>query len=179
MKKISLIVFCLILLLVTGCSSDKEESSTLEDLTSSSKEANSSIDSSGSGKLMCTRDASAGEGIEVDLNYEIEYENGYIQVLHSNEKITSSDSESLDEYEAAYKKIAANYKGLKYYDTEVTRTSTEVINDTVINYAKIDMDKLLDIEGEEDNVIKDGKVALSTWLEFAEQFGTTCEEVAE
>lgn len=179
MKKISLIALCLILLLVTGCSSDKEESSTVEDLTSSSKKANSSIDSNGSGKLMCTRDASAGEGIEVDLNYEIEYESGYIQVLHSNEKITSSNSESLDEYEEAYKKIAANYKGLKYYDTEVTRTDTEVINDTVINYAKIDINKLLDIEGEEDNVIKDGKVALSTWLEFAEQFGTTCKEVTE
>ena len=45
----------------------------------------------------------------------------------------------------------------------------------MINYGKIDTDKLLAIEGEEDNVIKDGKVKLDDWLDFAEQFGTKCE----
>ena len=40
---------------------------------------------------------------------------------------------------------------------------------------KIDTDKLLEIEGEEDNIIKDGKVKLDDWLDFAEQFGTKCE----
>ena len=76
-----------------------------------------------------------------------------------------------------YKKIAQNYDGLEYYDTNVTRTENTVVNDTTINYEKLDMDSLLAIEGEEDNVVEDGKVKLATWLAFAEKFGTVCEEV--
>ena len=68
------------------------------------------------------------------------------------------------------------YEGLKYYDNIVTRTDNSIISDTTINYAKIDIDKLLEIEGEEDNVIENGKVKLSTWLNFAKKFGVTCED---
>ena len=66
-------------------------------------------------------------------------------------------------------------KDLKYYDNTVKRTDNSVTSDTVINYGKIDIDKLLDIEGEEDNVIKNGKVKLDDWLEFTEKFGMKCE----
>ena len=51
-----------------------------------------------------------------------------------------------------------------------------IISDTIINYAKIDIKKLLEIEGEEDNVVKDGKVKLADWLSFAEKYGVTCED---
>ena len=61
------------------------------------------------------------------------------------------------------------------FKNTVTKTNNSVTSDTVINYGKIDTDKLLAIEGEEDNVIKDGKVKLDDWLDFAEQFGTKCE----
>ena len=98
-------------------------------------------------------------------------------ILHSIDKVISEDSASLDQYEKAYRGIAKNYEGLKYYDITITRDSNSVTNDVVINYGKIDTKKLLDIEGEEDNVIVDGKVALETWVGFAEQFGTVCEKV--
>ena len=65
--------------------------------------------------------------------------------------------------------------GLNYYDTAVVRTNDSVTNDTIINYGKIDINKLLEIEGEEDNIIVDGKAKVDSWLELAEQFGTECE----
>lgn len=182
MKKINIIgILLLIILLVTGCGNEVVTeggigSQSSGDIISSN---NNEIDTVGSGKLICTREASAGDGIEVDLSYEIQYSNGIIQVLHSVEKIISDSEDSLDEYEEAYKKIAGNYEGLKYYDTSVVRTDTTVTNDTTINYEKLDMDKLLEIEGADDNIVEDGKVKLSTWLNFAKKFGTTCEEIAK
>ena len=110
------------------------------------------------------------------MSYEVYYEDDYVTILHSTEEVTSDDSSVLDTYEEAYKNIFKQYEGLKYYDNIVTRTDNSIISDTTINYAKIDIDKLLEIEGEEDNVIENGKVKLSTWLNFAKKFGVTCED---
>ena len=126
-------------------------------------------------KLSCTRDADAGAGIDVNLSYEVYYQGEYIQILHSKEQVVTDDQDVLDEYENAYRSVDKNYEGLEYYDTSIVRTDNSVTDDTVINYGKIDIDKLLAIEGEEDNVIKDGKVKLDDWLEFTEQFGMKCE----
>ena len=97
--------------------------------------------------------------------------------MHSLEKVISTAQEDLDEYETAYQKIYKNYEGLKYYDNKITRTENSVTSDTTINYEKINIEKLIEIEGEEDNVIENGKVKLKSWLDFAEKFGTNCEEV--
>lgn len=91
------------------------------------------------------------------------------------EEVVSDDADTLDEYETAYINIYKNYEDLEYYDTSVVRTSNSVTNDTIINYKKIDTNKLLEIEGEEDNIIKDGKVKLDDWLDFTSQFGMECE----
>lgn len=175
MKKIiSLLIVLVSCFFITGCGN--------EEVTEKTPVVNknsilNSIDKAGSGKLKCSREAFANEGIDVELTNEIEYENGYIMILHSIDKVISEDSAGLDQYEKAYRSIAKNYEGLKYYDITITRDSNSVTNDVVINYGKIDTKKLLDIEGEEDNVIVDGKVALETWVGFAEQFGTVCEKV--
>ena len=177
MKKVfSLLIVLVSCFFITGCGN--------EEVTEKTPVVNknsilNSIDKAGSGKLKCSREAFANEGIDVELTNEIEYENGYIMILHSIDKVISDNKESLDQYEKAYRSIAKNYEGLKYYDITITRDSNSVTNDVVINYGKIDTKKLLDIEGEEDNVIVDGKVALETWVGFAEQFGTVCEKVEE
>ena len=177
MKKIvSLFIILICCFFITGCGDEELE----EKVPVVNKDSIlSSIDKTGSGKLKCSREAFANEGIDVELTNEIEYENGYIMILHSIDKVISEDSASLDQYEKAYRGIAKNYEGLKYYDITITRDSNSVTNDVVINYGKIDTKKLLDIEGEEDNVIVDGKVALETWVGFAEKFGTVCEKVEE
>lgn len=183
LSKLALIM--MIVVLLTGCGSN-ESSTTSNNANRNSNNSrsnesttpNSSVsesDTTGMEKLTCSREASAGSGVDVNLDYEIYYQGEYIQILHSTEQVVTDDQDTLDEYEDAYKGIYKNYEGLKYYDNTVTRTNDSVTSDTVINYGKIDTDKLLAIEGEEDNVIKDGKVKLDDWLDFAEQFGTKCE----
>ena len=174
-KRNSLLIIFICCLFITGCGSKDVESENTPVVNKVS--IMDSIEDGESGKLRCSREAFANEGIDVELTNEIEYKNGYITMLYSVDKITSSSQSDLDTYEDAYKKIAKNYEGLKYYDITITRSSNSVTNDVVINYEKIDTKKLLDIEGEEDNVIVNGKVALETWVGFAEQFGTVCEKV--
>ena len=57
------------------------------------------------------------------------------------------------------------------------RTSNSVLNETTINYDEIDIKKLLDIEGEEDNIIEDGKAKVDLYIALLKRFGGTCEDV--
>ena len=135
--------------------------------------SNSSVSSDGVKK--CTRTGTVTNG-STEMNYEVYYKGEYVVLLHSTEKIISDSSSVLDTYEEAYKNIFKQYEGLEYYDNKVTRSSNSVTNEITINYEKIDMGKLLDIEGEENNVIENGKVKLDTWLSFAKKYGVTCED---
>ena len=149
--------FLISILFITGCKSETE------------KEA------SKLSVINCTRNASA-DNAKVSLEYKVYYKGDYVRILNSIEKITSSSSSVLDEYEEAYKKIFSAYDGLDYYENTITRKDNSVISETTINYGKIDTDQLLEIEGEEDNVIEDGKVKVSTWISFAEKLGATCDD---
>ena len=167
MKRNKLILIIVLLLLVTGCFHKKPSEYKIK----STADLNNK-----SGSMTCSRKADADSGVTPSFKYYITYRNNEILVLHSIEKITAQDSNYLNQYEQAYKNINKNYKGLNYYDSKVIRTNDSVTRDTVINYEKIDTDKLLSIEGEEDNIIKNGKAKLNTWLSFARKFGTICHE---
>ena len=170
MKKNSIIVIiCIILLLITGCSSSKKKKSTNRIDTTKEEMIHEH----------CTRGGNAGSGVEVSLNYDLYHTGEILNILVSEEKVTSENQSSLDKYEEAYKQIHENYKGLDYYDAKVERTDTTVTSTININYDKIDIKKLLDIEGEEDNIIENNKAKVTKWIELAEKFGTKCEEVKE
>lgn len=162
----------LMLLLVTGCNNGTETNSNATTNNNSDAIIGNSVDTS---IINCTREATAKDNIEASFNYQIYYKGDYITLLHATEKVSSTDSNNLDTYENAYKNIKKRYNGLKYYDTKITRDDTSVTNDTTINYEKIDTNKLLEIEGSEDNVIENGKVKLETWMKFAKKLGVTCD----
>lgn len=186
-KIISLLLLIIIAITLVGCG-NKKENSTSTNTTTNQTTTVTNPDSYNRGSLnipetevanmekkVCTRQGSGEDSSEVKLNYTLYYQGEYLQILHSIEQVITEDQEILDQYQNAYINIYKNYETLEYYETSVIREKDSVTNDTVINYAKLDTDKLLEIEGEEDNIIKDGKVKLDDWLEFAEQFGTTCE----
>lgn len=181
-KKISLfLIVCCLVLVSCGCSKENNEGESNTDVTGTTTIKETIVDEdfnrNGTGMLKCKTKAEAGTGIDVDLSYTIKYKNGNILELISVQKVASDSDDSLDLYENAYSNIAMNYDGLNYYDTKIVRDSNSVTYTITINYDKIDIKKLLAIEGEEDNIIKSGKAKLSLWLELAGKMGTTCEEV--
>ncbi len=166
MKKISLII-TLILLSFVALACSKEEATTdgkIDSIEEVTKKR---------GTLICTRSATSTNS-EPFFQYTIDYNNDKILKLHSIEGITSTDSSILDTYYDSYEKISSYYKDLKYYDTNVTRKNNTVTWDTIINYEKIDINALLALEGEEDNIIKNGQASLTLWLELAKKVGTAC-----
>lgn len=178
-KKLSFLVLLVVVFFLSGCSDKTKENN--QDITGTTTVKESIVsdefDKNGTGMLKCSTEAYAEEGMDVELRYTIKYKAGDILELVSVQKVISEKQNSLSTYEDAYKKIADNYNNLDYYDTSIVRDDNSVSYTAIINYEKININKLLDIEGKEDNIIKNGKAKLSLWLDLASKVGTTCEEV--
>lgn len=169
MKKIKIIIVIIIsIFIVTACNSNNKI-----------KSNGTTVDTSKMTHKHCTRSASASSGVEAELYYDIYYTGDTMNIIESTETVTTSDKDTLKQYQSAYEGINEHYKDLKYYDSTVTVNDDSVTRHTVINYDKIDINKLLKIEGEEDNIIENGQAKVQLWLDLAKKVGTKCEEVSE
>lgn len=163
MKKSRVLFLIISVFVLVGCSNNELEEK---------------YDTKGYEHISCKRDAEdSNEGTTVDIHYDVYYKGEYLKILKSEEKITSSNKEVLDNYEKAYKNVYSAYDNLEYYDNTVTRDNDSVKSVTYINYGKVDMDKLMDIEGTEDNVeVTDGQIKIEDWKSFAKKYGTVCDD---
>lgn len=168
MKKISIII-CLLLISVVlcGCEEKKKDKVIIND---------EPINTASMEHKHCTREANATSA-DVSLEYDIYYTGDVLNLLISNEKIISADESILNTYEEAYRSIHKNYEGLENYDASVVRGDTTVTSTIKINYDKVDISKLIQIEGEDDNIFEDNIPKASKWLTLAKKFGTKCELV--
>ncbi len=164
-KKITLVIISLFLL--TGCGKEVESGTKIDSKVDTTKS---------NGTLICSREANAQNNAQAKFYYEVNYRKGNITKLYTSEKVLTTDDSTLDTYENAYKKISQVFKNLNYYSTKVIRDESSVEYTSTIQYDKVDMEKLKALENSEDSIIKDGKIKVKDWLEFAEQFGTKCEE---
>lgn len=126
--------------------------------------------------ITCKRDTSTEDDSKVDIRYEIYYnEKEELEILKSREEVISSNQKVLEKYKNAYESIYSVYDNLEYYDHEVIEEEGKVISITYINYGKVSMDRLMKIEGYEDNVkVTNGKIKLEDWKSFAKKYGTQC-----
>lgn len=183
-KTISTIVLLLfITLILTACSkqTDKEEDTETNQSSYLSEEALSKdleeIENENLVHEHCTRAGNAGVGTKVNLGYDLYYQDDTLLLLQSIEELVTDNKKTLDKYENAYRKIHSNYKQLDNYIANVDRTDSSVASNIIIEYYKIDIDKLIEIEGEEDNIFENKVPKVSKWKELAEKFGTSCTKV--
>lgn len=171
MRIIKISLLFILLIISCGCNQIDERSEIVAEGIDSSL-----YDTDDFSYITCSRDTETTQGEEITIKYEVYYDdNKNLQVLKSYEKVESSDSSILSQYKNAYKTIYSSYDDLKYYDNEITTTDDSVTSITYINYGKIDMEKLMNIEGSEDNVeVTDGKIKLADWKSFAKKYGTVC-----
>lgn len=167
-KSLLLIVLLCCFFFVTGCT--EKENKTTDPVVNPDGTVNITDES----VLKCTRKAEAMDGVTADLSYQVYYIGSYVTTVHSIEKVTSDDTTVLAEYETAYRKAFSVYDGLDHFKNTISKNGNSVMSETIIDYENIDTDKLLEIEGEEDNVIKNGRVKLSDWQAFAKKLGVTC-----
>lgn len=148
MKKIIVLVG-LCLLFVTGCGSETKT-------------------------MVCTRTANQN-GMEIDLRYEVEYTKDTVDLVTSTEKIKSDSKETLETYKEAVEKTYAPYKDIEHYEYEVKIEDKTLTSIAKINYAKIDTDKLIEVDSANGQLIKDGKINIEDLKSAYEAVGATCE----
>lgn len=170
MKKYLIFIILFLAIIVTGC----EKKDTKEQVISNGEK----VDTTTMVHEHCERLGSM-DGGELSLNYELYYTGEVLNLLKSEEKVISSSDEILTTYENAYRGIHEHYKGLEYYDTEVVRGDTTVTSTITINYDKVSIPTLIQIEGAEDNIFEDGVAKVAKWKELAKKFGTKCQIVEE
>lgn len=162
MKKNILSLFLIFaIVLISGCDKAKLEEKV-------EKEDNEEV-------LHCKRTVTEQEDISTDIKYSIYYDGDYVTKTVSIEKVTSKNKDTLKQYKEAYENVFSNYKDIDYYENEVEQKGNTVSSVTVVDYRKVDVDKIIEIEGKEDNIFEDdGKVKKDTLVSFYKKYGITC-----
>lgn len=160
-KLITSILLVFTIILISGCGKES-----LEDKIK--REKNEKV-------LKCTRSVTKEEDFTTGFVYSIYYDGDYVTKTVAIEKVTSDDEEILKTYKEAYEKVFSNYKNIDYYDNEVKQKGNTVTSTTVVNYKKVDVNKIIEIEGKEDNIFDDDlKVKKDTLVKFYKKYGITC-----
>ncbi len=150
MKKLKLLLVVLLALVVTGCgNSDAEKTMT------------------------CTRTLNQ-DNLKMDLKYTVVYQGNYVKQVTSVETITTDDEEVLNTYKTSVEKVYAPYQDLEYYDTNVSVEGNTMTSTVNINYEKLDVDKLIEIDSANGQLFSDGKITISTMENLYNQVGATC-----
>ncbi len=146
------LVFILILT-VTGCGSEKNESMT------------------------CTRTTNQNN-IKTSLKYNINYTNDYVTRVKSVETVESSNIDILNTYKEQIESLYSAYKNVKYYEYNVKIEDSKLTSTVDINYEKINTDKLLEIDSANGQLIKDGKIKVSDIKSVYESMGAICKKTS-
>lgn len=150
MKK-SFIILGILLLLVTGCGQTQAEE-----------------------KMVCTRTVNMNN-VQMDLRYEVYYEGDNVNKVQSTEKVISDDEATLQTYQDQVESIYSNFDNVEHYNYEVSIEGDTLTSTTDIDYTKIDMDQLLEIDSSVEQLLNDnGKIDLDNITKVYEQAGATC-----
>ena len=110
----------------------------------------------------------------MDLKYTVVYQGNYVKQVTSVETITTDDEEVLNTYKTSVEKVYAPYQDLEYYDTNVSVEGNTMTSTVNINYEKLDVDKLIEIDSANGQLFSDGKITISTMENLYNQVGATC-----
>ena len=158
MKKKLLILGIIALVLITGCGQGSK------DITIKKE------------KMVCTRTGNMNN-LEMDFNYEVYYEGNNVNKVQTTEKITSEDTSVLEQSKQQIENLYSNFDNIENYNYNVVIEGNTLTSTTDINYEKIDIDELLEIDSSISQLLNDdNKIDLEKITQVYEQTGATCEK---
>ncbi len=123
----------------------------------------------------CSYTGTPQEGMDVSYYYEITSNEGYVEMLKSEEVITFSSKTDAESFKSVMAKTYEPYQNLKYYDYDITLKDNTVTRKSKVNYAKIDINKVKEISNDE--LIGDnGKIKLDDMINVYKKIGATCKQ---
>lgn len=152
-NKLLIIIPILLLIFVTGCSTNKKEK-----------------------KLECSLNVeNENENYKISLERVAYYDkNKNVTRTVSNDIVESTDYNTLDTYEKQFNSVKNMYKGIKYYDVTVSQNGNKVEAVTKVDYTKVDTNALIKVTNNNNFFEKDGTLRLSTLKKSYEDSGLTC-----
>lgn len=173
-NKLLIILFAL-MLIVTGCSSKESDTNKTDGKNDTKTEDKASVDETKI--LTCTADKTDELGSVINAIYKVTYKGEYVDLIETEEKVTSDNSQVLNYYKEAIESTYLPYKDLEHYNYSVVLKDNQVISTTKIDYSKIDTNKMIEINSSMKSLIKNGKVKMSDVksLYESDQIGATCE----
>ena len=133
-KRIILVCLLVVTLGLTGCGTDEVK------------------------ELNCSRTATIAEGVDVDFSYKVTYKGDYVELVETEEKVISDDTDVLETYKTSIESIYSPYKDVEHYEYNVDISGNTLTSTTKIDYSKIDTDQLIEIDSANGTLIKDGKI---------------------
>lgn len=150
MKKI-IIFICLSLILLTGCSNEEKT-------------------------MKCTSTVEES-GIKADLQYTVYYNGNNVTKVNSIEKIEAEDDNiNLEDIKETFEQKYSSYTDLDYYNVNVTIEDNMLTSTIDIDYTKVDLDKMIEIDSANSALIKDGKIDIDDLKTMYESVGATCKK---
>ena len=128
------------------------------------------------GTLVCSS-TSYEDGIEYKLEYSATYKNRKVLKVKTIERITldETDEDTLEEYRTTLKELYSDYNELDYYENNISIKDTTLNSVTTINYQKIDMEKLIEIDSSIKNIIdKNNNVSVTKLKNQFQSTGAIC-----
>lgn len=129
----------------------------------------------GTKTMTCTRNTTQGT-LKLDVKYVVTYSGKYVNKVESTEKIISTNTTTLETYKKSVENIYSPYKDIEYYDYEVSIDGDTLTSKVIIDYDKIDTDKLISLDSSIGNIIKNGKIKVEDMKSIYEQTGATCKK---
>lgn len=152
MKKGILYAMLLVMILgITGCNA-KEERKTLN----------------------CTRNVTIEEGTRMELWYQVTYTGDFVEVIETEEKVISNNTDFLETFRDNVEKLYSPYKNVEHYDYDVQISGDTLTSKTRIDYSQIDTNQMLEIDSANESLIHDGKIKISDIKLMYESLGVTC-----
>ncbi len=161
-KVFSIVILFILVLTVSGCGNTED------------KQENNDTNNQNQATVTCTKTGEAATGVDADLTYQYTEKDGYVQSLHTTEKLTSDNEAYLKAYQSVLEESYEPYKNVEHYDYKISIKNNTLTSEVTIDYAKIDTDQLLAIDSSNASLIKDGKVAAKDLQALYESIGATC-----
>ena len=123
--------------------------------------------------MICTYSTTA-DVYSMKTKYVVKYKNGVVNNVQTEEIFTKYDEETLKEYKSTLENMYMPYSDLDYYDYSITIKDNQVISKININYKKLDMNKFIEIDSKNKDILTNNKVAIKKLKKIYKNNGARC-----
>ena len=123
--------------------------------------------------MICTYSTTA-DVYSMKTKYVVKYKNGVVNNVQTEEIFTKYDEETLKEYKSTLENMYMPYSDLDYYDYSIVIKDNQVISKININYKKLDMNKFIEIDSKNKDILTNNKVAIKKLKKIYKNNGARC-----